>query len=101
MASKKGNQKIAKSRKNFGKSIFNGKLEASIRPSELKKVRLRRGFTQINICQKLGIKQATFGAIESGKRPVNIDRATNISNLLGKKIEEIFYKDNEKYKVIK
>lgn len=99
MANTEGNRKIAKIRKNFGKAVFNGKIMANLRPSKLKMARLNSGLTQMDICRKLDLRQATYAAIETGKRNSDQDRASAISELVNKNLEDLFDNIDGKYRV--
>lgn len=98
MGSIEGNRKVAKNRKNHSKALFEGKKQAGLKPSRLKLARLDKGLTQLNICEKLDLKQASYAAIETGKRAVSTDRAKKIAKVLRRKVEEIFTKKSgDKY----
>lgn len=56
----------------------------------LKKARLKRGFSQVQIAEKLGVAKSTYSMYESGKREPNIDTIKKLSLLLDVSIDELF-----------
>ena len=57
----------------------------------MKKYREQKGMTQQQIADKLEISVSSYNMIENGKRGVSVIMAKNISLILEKSIEEIFF----------
>lgn len=47
--------------------------------------------TQDDLAQKVGVRRETIGALENGKYNPSLKLAMDIANVFGKKIEEIFF----------
>ena len=70
---------------------------SSIFPQRLKELRLKKGFTQSELGEKVGVKQNTFTNWENGKREPNFEKLlllakyleTTTDNLLGRSILSI------------
>lgn len=63
----------------------------------LKSYREKRGFTQQNIAEKLGITVSAYNMIENGKRGISLINAKKISIILNASIDELFF-DNVVHK---
>ena len=57
----------------------------------MKKYREQKGMTQQQIADKLEISVSSYNMIENGKRGVSVIMAKNISLILEKSIDEIFF----------
>lgn len=57
----------------------------------MKKYREQKGMTQQQIADKLEISVSSYNMIENGKRGVSVIMAKNISVILEKSIDEIFF----------
>ncbi len=57
----------------------------------LKKARLEKGYTVIDIASKLNVSPGIYYKWEDGSRDPLIDNARQVSVLLGKSIEELFF----------
>lgn len=57
----------------------------------MKKYREQKGMTQQQIADKLEISVNSYNMIENGKRGVSVIMAKNISVILEKSIDEIFF----------
>lgn len=78
------NQKVAKARGNdWNNKLMAGRLEARINPTLLRICRVKKGLTQTKLADELGLTYATYGAYESGNRPIKEKVADKISEILG------------------
>lgn len=85
------NKKVAANRgKAWRNSLFSGRLNAAQNPSAVRLARIKRCLSQTEVAKTLSLTYATYGAIESGKRPVKEDRAKKISDLLGLNFKKAF-----------
>ena len=57
----------------------------------MKKYREQKGMTQQQIADKLEISVSSYNMLENGKRGISVIMAKNISLILGKSIDEIFF----------
>lgn len=57
----------------------------------MKKYRELKGMTQQQIADKLEISVSSYNMLENGKRGISVIMAKNISLILGKSIDEIFF----------
>jgi transcriptional regulator with XRE-family HTH domain len=67
----------------------------------IKNLRLKRGFSQLEISEKLGISRPSYIAIEQGKRELNLSEAEKLAGILGvtlKEMESGITANYEKYK---
>jgi len=55
----------------------------------IRKMRLERGFSQLEIAKKLGISRTSYIAIEQGKRELTLAEARSIADIFGIGLEEI------------
>lgn len=51
-------------------------------PERLKEMRLKRGMTQKELGEKVGVKQNTFTNWENGKREPNFDNLIKLADIL-------------------
>lgn len=58
--------------------------------NQLKVLRAERDWTQADLAKALKVSRQTVNAIETGKYDPSLPLAFKISDLFGKKIEEIF-----------
>ena len=60
--------------------------------SNLREIRKSAGLTQSYMAEKLGYKYTSgYNQLETGKRRIDIELAKNISEILQKPLEEIFF----------
>jgi putative transcriptional regulator len=64
--------------------------------NQLKVLRAERDWSQSDLAEALGVSRQTVHAIESGKYDPSLPLAFKISDLFGKRIEDIFFPDQEK-----
>lgn len=67
----------------------------------VKKLRVKRGFSQLELATKLGISRPSYIAIEQGKRELSFSEAEKLSDVFGvslKEIENGVSANYEKYK---
>ncbi len=67
-------------------NIFDKKILAGI----LKRIRLIKGFTQIEIAEKLGIKQSSYQRIEAGETSIDTERLKKICEIFGIEANQLF-----------
>jgi len=58
--------------------------------NRLKIHRMKNRLTQKQLAQMLGIATSTYNMIENGKRRVSLQRAKQLEEILGTKIDELF-----------
>lgn len=58
-------------------------------PERLKEMRLKRGLTQKELGEKVGVKQNTFTNWEKGKREPNFDNLIKLANILNTTTDEL------------
>ena len=58
--------------------------------TRIKELRARFDLTQEGLAKKVGVRRETIVFLEKGKYNPSLKLAYNISNALGKKIEEVF-----------
>lgn len=58
--------------------------------TRLRELRLKRGLTQQQLADTLGVSRQTIISIETGKYDPSLPLAFKIARLLGKRIEDIF-----------
>ena len=94
------NKKVAENRsETWRKNMQLGKFDSIMNPTkktELRRERLRWGFSQTTIGLAIGVSTASFAEIEKGMRPVREDRAKIISEKLKKPLPELFKPFNNK-----
>lgn len=92
-----GNRKIAKGRgPAWKKALVAGRLEAQLKPTTLRVLRVKKSINQTVLAQKIGVSTASFGSIERGKRAVSKERASLIAKELGTTTGKLFGGKNEK-----
>ncbi len=85
------NKKVAMKRgEDWKKKLVQGKHEAQLNPTIIKKLRVAKGESQDTIAAKLGVSLATYGAIERGLRAVKKHLAQYIADCYDSKIEKLF-----------
>lgn len=57
----------------------------------LKELRLQRGYTQLDLANKLNLKPNTISNYENGKSYPDLDRINELANILNVKTEELLY----------
>lgn len=58
--------------------------------NNLKIIRLKRGFTQVQVADKARMSERGYQYIESGKRTPNVYIATKLAKALNTTVEELF-----------
>ena len=61
----------------------------------IKKLRKEAGLRQEDMARKLGVSRQTIIAIENDKYNPTLELAMKIARLLGRRVEEIFFLENE------
>lgn len=85
------NQKVAANRgKAWKEKLLAGRFEAARNPTTIRLARVKKLLSQTEVAKTLEMTYATYGAIESGRRPVKEDRAKRIAQLLGVGLKSAF-----------
>ena len=96
MASEKGNKKIAKKRgKNWKSNLIKGHLDSNLNPSILKMKRIKKDLSQTDMTKVVKLSLASYGAIERGKRPTNLEVANQIAKKLKLSKKTLFNMDKK------
>jgi putative transcriptional regulator len=61
--------------------------------NRLKALRAERGWSQVDLAQRLGVSRQTVNAIENGRYDPSLPLAFDIAILFGMPIEALFFKD--------
>lgn len=61
----------------------------------IKKLRKEAGLRQEDMARELGVSRQTIIAIENDKYNPTLELAMKIARLLGRRVEEIFFLENE------
>ncbi|MFO7933252.1 MAG: helix-turn-helix transcriptional regulator [Bacteroidales bacterium] len=61
----------------------------------IKVERARKGFTQADLAEKVGVTRLTIHSIESGKFNPSVILALKIADCFGTKVEELFELEND------
>lgn len=64
--------------------------------NKIKELRLEAGLTQQELAQKVGVRRETIVFLEMGKYNPSLKLAFQIAKVFARKIEEIFYEEEEK-----
>jgi DNA-binding XRE family transcriptional regulator len=85
------NKKVAKNRGDkWKKSVATGKLYTAMNPTPLRQVRVKAGWSQQKLSDKLGLSLSTYGDIERGKRRMREPVMKKIVKLLNIRSSKIF-----------
>jgi len=85
------NQKVAKNRGlEWRKKLLFGRLDVQRNPTHLRLKRIKKNKTQIELASQIGMSYTTYGAVESGRRPVAKPKAERIAKVLGLSFEKVF-----------
>lgn len=63
---------------------------SNVFPQRLKELRLKKGLTQTELGEKVGVKQSTFTNWENGKREPNFETIIKIADLLEVSVDWLF-----------
>ncbi|VIQ83156.1 Cro/CI family transcriptional regulator [Streptococcus pneumoniae] len=63
---------------------------SNVFPQRLKELRLKKGLTQTELGEKVGVKQSTFTNWENGKREPNFETIIKIADLLEVSLDWLF-----------
>lgn len=61
---------------------------------QLKRARLAKGLSVIEIAKRIGVSPAVYYKWEAGTRAPLLDNARQVSKILEKSIEELFFNEN-------
>lgn len=93
MASRAGNRKISANRsKQWAENLKQGRREALLNPTRLRLLRLKRGLSQDQAAQALGLSTSTYQAVERAKRLVDQERAEQIASYFKIPFKNLFVK---------
>jgi DNA-binding XRE family transcriptional regulator len=56
---------------------------------KIKKLRIERGFSQLEIAKTIGVARSTYTAIEAGKQELSLEEAKKLATLFGVSIDEL------------
>lgn len=85
------NQRVAKNRGvSWRNKLAVGKLSHLESPSQLRRKRVKAGFSQSQFAEKMRLTAATYGEIERGKRAVKEPVAQEISRELKSSLSKLF-----------
>ncbi len=85
------NKKVAKNRGlEWRKSLLQGRLDVNMHPSVVRLKRIKLNLTQIDMATEVGISYTTYGAVESGRRPVQKLCAEKIAKVLKLSFDKSF-----------
>ena len=59
--------------------------------NRMKELRLKFGYTQVQMAKKLNITVSMYNMIENGKRGISLQLAKSVSDIFHTSIEEIFF----------
>ncbi|UZK69684.1 helix-turn-helix transcriptional regulator [Sphingomonas sp. S1-29] len=59
----------------------------------LKELRAERGWSQVDLAERLKVSRQTVNAIENGRYDPSLPLAFDIAELFGRPIEALFFKD--------
>lgn len=79
------------------KNMLQGRRDAQLNPSVLRLARLRKPLHQSMISEKLGMSTSSFGAVERGKRRVDLDTAKKIARLVAVPMSKLFKSTGKKF----
>ena len=77
-------------RKPGSQKMVQSKFEFEERPSAVRQSRIGKQLSQDDMAEKLDRSLTTYGEIERGRRPVHVETANRVSEILGKKVEDLF-----------
>ena len=63
---------------------------SNVFPQRLKEIRIKRGLTQTEVGEKVGVKQSTFTNWENGKREPNFEIVIKLADLLEVSVDWLF-----------
>ena len=65
-------------------------ITSNIFPQRLKELRLKKGLTQTELGEKVGVKQNTFTNWENGKREPNFETLLKLADFFGVSLDWLF-----------
>ena len=65
-------------------------ITSNIFPQRLKELRLKKGLTQTELGEKVGVKQNTFTNWENGKREPSFENLVKLADLLEVSLDSLF-----------
>jgi len=85
------NQKVANNRGlEWRKKLLTGRLDVQMNPSHLRLKRIKKNKTQMELAALSGMSNTTYGAVESGRRPIAKEKAERIAKALGISFDTAF-----------
>lgn len=95
------NKKVARNRgEAWRKNLVSGRFKILNNPTTIRIKRMKKGLTQGAIASSLGLTYTTYGAIETGTRPVKQERAIAIAKQLKISLDKAFRQDGDKFVAI-
>lgn len=91
MATTHWNQKVANNRGlEWRKKLLAGRLDIQMNPTHLRLKRIKKNKTQMELAALSGMSNTTYGAVESGRRPVVKEKGEKIAKALGVAFDTAF-----------
>ena len=85
------NQKVAKNRGlEWRKKLLAGRLDVQMNPTHIRLKRIKRNKTQTELAALSGMSNTTYGAVESGRRPIAKEKGEKIAKVLGLTFDSVF-----------
>lgn len=72
------------------------RLEYIRNPNKIQSLRMKKGVSQIEIANKLGLSRIYYGNIEKGIKPASTELAGEIAKVYKVKVSDLFKKFDEK-----
>lgn len=86
--------------KTWTENALKGRIEARLNPTRLRLLRDQAFILQETVSKELKITEPTYGAIETGRRPVGENRAKAIAKFFNKDMDFLFSKIPRKAKYV-
>jgi DNA-binding XRE family transcriptional regulator len=85
------NQKVSANRGlAWRKKLLAGRLDIQMNPTHLRLRRIKKNKTQMELAALSGMSNTTYGAVESGRRPVVKEKGEKIAKALGIGFDDAF-----------
>ena len=85
------NKKVSANRGlEWRKKLLAGRLDIQMNPTHLRLKRIKKNKTQMELAALSGMSNTTYGAVESGRRPVVKEKGEKIAKTLGLAFDTAF-----------
>ena len=78
------------------KKMVQSKFEHEEHPSKIREARIKVKLSQDELADRLDYSHTSYGEIERGRRPVRIETANRIAEVLGSKVDVLFKPQGKK-----